>query len=329
MKLFILNAGDVQAALPMNAAIDAMKSAFAQLSAGRAQFPLRSRLEVPEYEGVTLIMPAFLSESEDMAVKIVSVFPHNLAISEPTIHAAVLALDPATGRPLALIEGASLTAIRTGAASGAATDLLARADAITVGLFGSGVQARTQLEAVCTVRGIEKVYIFSLDQKGAEQFVDELAGKGPIPEDLYIATSPQEAVEQADIVCTATTSSEPVFPGSALKPGTHINAVGSFTPGMQEIDSNTVEMARVYVDSREAALDEAGDLIIPIREGLIRVEHIIGELGELVLGKIQGRTSGDDITLFKSVGVAVQDTIAGARALEGAIARNLGTEIDF
>ncbi len=329
MKLLILNAEEVRSALRMSDAIEAMKAAFAQLSAGNAQFPLRSRLEIDAYEGVTLIMPAYLSETEDLAVKVVSVFPQNIAISEPTIYAAVLALDPVTGRPLALMEGGTLTAIRTGAASGAATDLLAREDAKVVGLFGSGVQARTQLEAVCTVRKIEQVLIFSLDQTGAEQFIDELAGVNPIPTDLRIVASPEEAVEEADIICTATTSSVPVFSGKALKAGTHINAVGAFTPEMQEISSEAIQASRVYVDSREAALDEAGDLIIPINEGIITEEHIFGELGEVVLGKIEGRTSVDDITLFKSVGVAVQDAIAAARALEGAVERSLGTEINF
>jgi alanine dehydrogenase len=329
MELFILNAREVEAALPMAVAVEAMKAAFAQLSAGSAQFPLRSRLEVDSHQGVTLIMPAYLSESEDLAIKVVSVFPGNIAISEPTIYAAVLALDPATGRPLALMEGGTLTAIRTGAASGAATDLLARQDAKIVGLFGSGVQARTQLKAVCTVRQIEQVFIYSLDQPGAKTFVDEMTGQDPIPDHLIIVDDPTAAVKHADIICTATTSQTPVFSSSDLQSGTHINAVGSFTPQMQEIDSDTIQRARVFVDAREAALDEAGDLIIPINEGIISEDHIIAELGELVLGKNIGRTSEQEITLFKSVGVAVQDAIAAASAFEGAIDQGLGTKVEF
>jgi ornithine cyclodeaminase len=329
MKLFILNAKEVGKALPMSAAVEAMKAAFAQLSAGSAQFPLRSRLEVDAHEGVTLIMPAYLSESEDLAVKVVSVFPQNAVISEPTIYAAVLALDPTTGRPTALMEGGALTAIRTGAASGAATDILARTDSKTVGLFGSGVQARTQLEAVCTVRQIQEVFIYSLDHTGALKFVDDMAGKGPIPDQLTIVEHSAAAVINADIICTATTSQTPVFSSTDLQPGTHINAVGAFTPQMQEIGSDTVQKARVFVDAYEAALDEAGDLIIPLDEGIISKDHIIGELGEVILGKKTGRTSDKDITLFKSVGVAVQDAIAAARALEGAVMQGLGTEVDF
>jgi ornithine cyclodeaminase len=227
------------------------------------------------------------------------------------------------------MEGATLTAIRTGAASGAATDLLARQDATIVGLFGSGVQARTQLEAVCSVRAIERVYIFSLDINGAQILIDELAGVGPIPEDLRIADSPGEAVEHADIICTATTSTDPVFSADTLKPGTHINAIGAFTPQMQEIGADVVKLARVFVDSRSAALDEAGDLIIPLNKGVISEEHIVGELGQIVLGQVQGRTNDTEVTLFKSVGVAVQDAIAAARALEGARQQDLGTQIDL
>ena len=329
MDLTILNSHEVRSALPMNVAIEAMKKAFAQLSAGTTQFPLRSKLEIEAYDGVTLIMPAFLSETQDLAVKVVSVFPKNVTISEPTIYAAVLALDAATGRPLALMEGSTLTAIRTGAASGAATDLLARVDAKSVGIFGSGVQARTQLEAVCTVRQIEKVYVCSLDRPGAEQFVAEMSGAGPIPLDIEIVEKSAEAVDNADIICTATTSTTPVFSAEALNPGTHINAVGAFTPQMQEIGADTIKRSRVFVDSREAALDEAGDLIIPINEGLISADHIVGELGEIVLEKIEARTQQDQITLFKSVGVAVQDAIAAARAMQGALKQGLGTTVEF
>lgn len=329
MQIIIMNAREVRAALPMPDAIEAMKAAFSQLSAGNAQFPLRSKLEIEEHHGVTLVMPAYLPETDALAVKVVSVFPQNITISEPTIYAAVLTLDAATGRPLALMEGGTLTAIRTGAASGAATDLLARTDASVVGLFGSGVQARTQLEAVCTVRPVNSVRIFSLDKAGAQLFVEELAGRGPIPDELVIVSSPEEALHDADIVCTATTATRPVFPADALEPGTHINAIGAFTPEMQEIGVDTILQARVFVDSREAGLDEAGDLIIPIEAGLIGVEHIVGELGQVLNGELPGRINDDEITLFKSVGVAVQDAIAAARAFEGAVERGLGTPIEF
>lgn len=327
MEIRVLSAEQVRRALPMSAAIEAMKQAFRQLSRGKANLPLRSRIEVES--NFSLFMPAYLKSSGDLVVKIVSVYPDNPEQGLPTIHAAVMVLDSGTGIPIALMEGASLTAIRTGAASGAATDLLARAEACTAAILGSGVQARTQLEAICTVREIERVWIYSLDEPGMQTFVDEMAGKDPIPADIRIASSPTQAIKEADIICTATTSSEPVFAGNQLRAGTHINAVGSFTPSMQEIDSETVQRSLVVVDSRKAALAEAGDLIIPLQSGVIEEGWIRAELGEIVDGAHPGRTDAEQITLFKSVGVAVQDAAAASLALQGAIAAKLGSVISL
>ena len=253
MDLRVLTADDVRRALPMATAVAAMKEAYRQFSAGQADVPLRSRLEVSAHDGVTLVMPAYLRRTGELAVKIVSVFSNNPARQLPTIHALVVAVDAETGAPAALLEGAALTAIRTGAASGAATDALARADSRTLAVFGSGAQARTQLEAVCTVRAIERVKIYSLDPPGAQRLVDACAGQSPIPADVRVAASAVAALEGADIVCTATTSSTPVFEDSALQAGTHINAIGSYTPSMQEIDPQTLRRALLVVDSRQAA----------------------------------------------------------------------------
>ncbi len=239
----------------------------------------------------------------------------------------MLAVDPATGAPLALIEGGSLTAIRTGAASGAATDVLARPDAAVVALFGSGVQARRQLEAVCTVRPIKRVIVYSL--AGAEAFAAEMAGVGPIPADIRLAATPREALAEADVVCAATTSRTPVFDGRDLRPGTHVNGIGAFTPEMQEIDAATVRRARVVVDSLEAALAEAGDLIIPLNAGEISRDHVSTELGEVIAGSKPGRTSTEQITFFKSVGVAAQDAMAAGIILRNGPALGLGTVIDL
>lgn len=329
MKLRCLGAEDLRRALPMREAVAAMKVAFGQLSAGRATIPLRSRIDSPEAEGVTLIMPALLPETGDFALKIVSVFGENRARGLPTIHALVLVLDPASGVPLGLLEGATLTALRTGAASGAATGLLARPEARTLAIFGSGVQARTQFEAVCSVRQIEAAWVFSRSRAHAEAFATELRREPWAPLSISVADTPAAAVREADIICTATTSSTPVFDGHDLRPGTHINAVGGYTPAMQEVDGTTVARARVVVDSREAALAEAGDLIIPIREGLISAAHIHAELGELVNGTQVGRTDPEQITLFKSVGVAVQDAIAAGRALARAEQLGLGQIIEL
>ncbi|MEZ4519184.1 MAG: ornithine cyclodeaminase family protein [Chloroflexota bacterium] len=313
----------MRAALPMAEAIEGMKQAFAQLSAGRADAPLRTHLAVSDVDS-TLIMPAHVPDNHALAIKIVSVFGSNIARDLPLINALVLALDDSTGQPLALMEGGAVTAIRTGAASGAATDILARPDARVAAIFGSGVQARTQLEAVCTVRPIEEVRVFSLGN--AEAFVQKMAGYGPIPTNMIIASSPAEAVRKADIICTATTARAPVFDGANLKPGVHINAIGAFTPEMQEIDPATVVRSRVVVDSRSAALEEAGDLIIPLNAGLIDLDHIATELGDVILGRAPGRTDSEQIT-FSTVGVAVQDAAAARIVLRNGPAMNLGQTV--
>ncbi len=327
MKLRLYSAADVNRALPMAEAIEGVKAGYVQLSAGRAQVPLRIPLDVSP-DNVTLIMPFYTPDGGGaLGLKLVSVFGDNVARGLPLIHSVVLAVDPATGAPQALIEGSTLTAIRTGAASGAATDVLARPDAAVAAIFGSGVQARRQLEAVCTVRSIERVYVYSL--VGAEAFAAEMAGHGPIPVDIRIAESPRQAVAEADVICTATTSRKPVFDGRDLKPGAHINGIGSFTPQMQEIDAYAVRSARVVVDSVEAALAEAGDLIIPLNAGEIDRDHIDTELGEVIAGIKPGRTSPEQITFFKSVGVSVQDAMAAQIILRNGSALGLGTAIDL
>ena len=324
MELRILNATDVHRALPMSIAIKVMKEAFAQLSTGRAIIPLRTRIDVKKQAGVVLFMPGFLEETKSLAMKVVSVFPNNITKALPTIHALVIIIDADTGQPVALLEGAKLTAIRTGAASGAATDLLARPESKTVAIFGSGTQARTQLEGVCAVRLIESVWVYDIDIGSVEAFAAEMAGQGNIPNDIHIAVNPDEAVVEADIICTATISPTPVFNGKVLKPGTHINAIGSFTPTMQEIDAVTISRSVVVVDSRQAVLEETGDLIIPIQIGVITPDWIHAELGEVITGDKPGRISSDQITLFKSVGVAAQDAIAAQQALFGAMEAGLG-----
>ena len=329
MQLTVLSSEDVRAALPMREAIDAMKAAFAQLSRRQASVPLRARIDVPSHEGTALFMPSHLQATGDLAIKLVCVYPRNPERGLPTIHAIVVALDESTGAPLALLEGASLTALRTGAVSGAATDLLARPDSQVAAIIGAGVQGRTQLEAVCTVRPVRSVWVYDQDAGRAQAFCREMSGKGPIPERVQVASDPRQAVSEAEIICTATTSSSPVFHDGDLRPGTHINAVGAFTPQMCEIAPSTVKRSLIVVDSREAALAEAGDLIQPIQEGLITSNDIYAELGEIVTGEKTGRTDNAQITLFKSVGIAIQDAAAAARALAGARAMGLGRTIDL
>ncbi len=330
MKLLMLSANEVRRAVPMASAIEVVKGAFAQLSTGKAVVPLRTQLPVERHEGVTLFMPAYLSETDDLGVKIVSVFPRNVDRGIPTIFAIVIAVDASTGRPVAIMDGTYLTALRTGAASGAATDLLARKDAKVAAIFGAGAQARTQLLAVCEVREIKRVWIYDVARERAEAFVEEMRGKGRIPADVRVASSPSEAVRDADVICTATTSSTPVFDGNDLKPGVHVNAIGSFTPQMQEVDETTIRRAsKIVVDSREACLAEAGDLIVPVRKGIITEDDIYAELGEIAAGLKPGRERDDEITYFKSVGNAVQDVSVARRVLEKARELGLGREVEI
>lgn len=327
--MLILTADDVRKALPMDEAIEAMKKAYASLSSGTAVVPLRTRLSIPNSQALSLFMPAFVNSPEGnaLAIKVVSLFPNNPARGLAYIQAAVLVFDPETGRAIALLEGSSLTAIRTGAASGAAIDLLARQDSKVVAVFGAGAQGRTQLEAACSARKIEKAYVYDANKEKAEAFAKEMQAK--LAKDIRAAATAQEAIEIADIICTATTSTRPVFDDRDVKTGTHISAVGSYTPEMQEVPAETLQHAKIFVDSRTASLEEAGDLIQPIRAGLFDQSYIHAELGELVLGKVSGRESQEEITYFKSVGIAVQDAMAAQVALNNAYKMNIGTEVDF
>ncbi len=320
MPIRILSASDVRAALPMPKAIDAMRHAYGQLSAGKATAPPRQHIATDK--GVTLFMPAYLHQSGELGIKVVSVYDDNPNHNLPRITATVLVLDPATGVPKAFMDGSSLTAIRTGAGGGLAADLLARQNAKTVGLFGAGVQARAQLQAVRVVRNITQVNLISRTAASAQQLAAEISGWQEAPQ-VNIVPTPREVVADADIVLCATTSATPLFNGNTLKAGTHITAVGTFVPEKREVDTTTIRRAnRIVVDSREACLEEAGDLIIPNA-------HIHAEIGEIVNGSKQGRQADDEITFFKSVGVSVQDAVAASAVLTEAEAKGLGTLIEI
>jgi ornithine cyclodeaminase/alanine dehydrogenase-like protein (mu-crystallin family) len=319
MPIRILNAKQIRQALPMSKAIQVMRRAFGQFSAGRATVPLRTRLQTDK--GVMLLMPAYMQTDNDLAVKLVSVYGENWQVGLPTVSAVVMVFDPQTGRPRALLEGDTLTALRTGAGGGLAADLLSRLDASKVAVFGAGVQGRAQLEAVMAVRKIRHVCLVAHTSDAALRLAAELKDEHPSL-DVEVVSDPQAAVKGADIVISATTSLTPVFKDEAVKPGTHITGVGSFTPEMQEIDAATVKRARVVVDSRQGCLAEAGDVI---KAG----GHIDAELGDIVNGKAVGRIHSHDITFFKSVGLAVQDAAAAAAVLQAAEKQNLGTLVEL
>lgn len=319
MKIRILSGREVRKALPMSEAIEVMATAFGELSNHSAEVPLRSRIATDA--GVTLLMSAYLKESRDFGIKVVSVYEKNPDLGLPVVSAVVFVLDPQTGIPKALMDGATLTAIRTGAGGGLAARFLSLEESRIVALFGAGVQARAQLEAVVAVRGIAEVRIISRTRKSAEKLAKEI-GSWPNPVKVVLAENPKKAVHEADIVITATTSSTPLFDGNDLKPGVHVTGVGSFTPNMREVDETTVRRAYVVADSREACLAEAGDIIIPNAS-------IHAEIGEIVNGNKPGRTSPDQITFFKSVGVAIQDAAAAAAVLAGAEKMSFGTIVEL
>lgn len=306
----------------MAGAIEAMREAFGQLSAGRARVPQRLSLRSPG--GDTLFMPGYLEGSRALGGKVVSVFPENPGRGLPTVTGLVLLLDEETGRPVLLLDGARLTVLRTGAATGLATDLLARPDASVLALFGAGAQARGQLAGVRAVRDLEEVRVVSRTGASARALAREISG---VP--TRVVDEPRRAVEGADLVVTATDSAAPVFPAEAIAPGTHVNAIGSYRPDTREIEAGLVARATVVVDTREAALEEAGDLLLAIEEDAFSPGSIHAELGEIVNGERPGRTSDREVTLFKSVGSAAQDLALAARVRQAAEARGLGTRLEL
>lgn len=328
--MLLLTRAELRRLVPMPDAIDAIQDAFIQLSSGQATVPLRPHVAIPPQNGLGLFMPAYLAGSGALGVKVLTLFPTNQARGLPTINALVLLLDSERGMPLALMDGGYLTGLRTGAASGAATRLMAREDSRVLAMFGAGAQAFHQVWAVCCVRPIERVVIVNRGAERAARLAEDLrAFGGPIPADIQIAAGAQAALADADVICCATASATPVFDDADVRPGTHINGVGSYLHTMQEIPAATVARARVAVDQRHAAWAEGGDLVMAREQGLIDEAHVAGELGEIAAGDVAGRTNREQITFFKSVGNAVQDVAAAQLAYTRAQQAGIGSEFMF
>jgi ornithine cyclodeaminase len=325
--MHLLTRGDIERAMPMADAIAFVREAFRALSAGQAAAPLRTALTLPEHDGVTLVMPGYVAPNDALAVKVVSVRNRNPARGLPRVHALVLLVDPATGAPAAVMNGRYLTALRTGAASGVATEALARRDAAVLAVIGAGAQAREQIMAVVAVRPIQRVLVYARRPDGVRALIDETRPRLPAGVELAAAAGADDAVRAADVVCTATTSLTPVFDGAALRPGTHVNGVGSYRPDMRELDAATLtRAARIVVDQRRAALAEAGELVAAVADGSIRPDAVRAELGEIVAGTAPGRERAEEITVFKSVGNAVQDAAVARAIWERATRLRLGSE---
>lgn len=327
MTLF-LSRKDVESVLRIEDAIEAVEIAFRAHGLGTVTLPLRTVIRVEKSQGSVNFMPAYIGAMNALGVKVVSVYPNNPSKHNlPTILGVVLLTDAETGDTLAIMDGAYLTALRTGAASGVATKYLARKDAKKLGIIGTGVQGRTQLLAITKVRKIEKVNAFDIDRDRCEQFCKQLSkelGIQVIPVD-----SAEKAVRGSDIVATASTSKTPVLLGDWLEEGIHVNAIGSHTPDARELDTTAMMRARIIVDSREAALKEAGDLIIPISQGLITADHICAELGEVITGKKSCRENDNTITIFKSQGLAIQDISTASKVYEVAVKKGIGTKLNL
>lgn len=325
----VIGASDLSTLVTMPDAIGLMKRAFGELSAGRAQAPLRTpiHLDGPPIDALT--MPAAVPAAGALGLKLVTVAHDNPGKGLPLIHATVLLVDTATGIPIGLLDGTSITALRTGAVSGAATDLLARPDSRTLVVFGAGVQAMTQLLAVCSVRDIRRIVVVGRNRASLDGFLTRLHDRAPELAGRTETSTDRAAVADADVVCAATTSREPVFDDADIRPGTHINGVGAYTPAMQEIPAGTVGRALIVVDQRAAALEEAGDLVIAIAAGTLDPASITVELGHLVNGDHPGRTSPEQVTFFKSVGNAVQDLVVARRALDLASVQGIGQVVSL
>jgi alanine dehydrogenase len=330
--MLILDRHDVERLLTMPVAIAAVEKAFRQLASGQVVMPQRVATAVAPHHGLHLSMPAFVGGDAGnpgaLSIKIVTVFGDNPDRYQlPTIQGLLLLHDARTGQLLAMMDAEYLTAMRTGAASGVATQALARPDARTVTLFGAGAQAAPQLAAVCAVRPIEQIFVITRTPATAAAFAARMSAKLGLP--VIAATDVQQAVTAADILCTATNSVTPLFPGAWLRPGVHINAVGAYTAQMRELDGTALARSRLFVDRRQAAATEAGDLLLAQAEGAVGQDHVAGELGELLLGRVAGRRTPAEITLFKSVGLAMQDTVTAAEVYRAALAQDLGRDIPW
>ena len=323
----LLSRDDVASVLTMPDCIAAVETAFAALARGQADMPQRAVIKVPDHHGLFLGMPAYLGgDQECLGLKLVTVYPDNPAKHDlPTTLGTLMLCDPATGAVSAIMDAGYLTAVRTGAASGVATKFLARRDASVCTVFGAGVQARKQLEAVHHVRPLRQAFVLDTVPEARNRFAVEMSQELEIP--VEAVDNAEAAVRSSDIIVTASSSPTPVLDGSWLKPGTHINNIGSHAPTTRELDTATVARSYFVADLREANLAEAGDILIPIEEGAVTADHIKANLGEIVIGEKPGRTDDQQITVFKSCGLAVQDVSTALAVVAAARARGVGTEV--
>ena len=330
--MIILNKEEIQKCLPMKEAIEVCKKSLKDYSENKTNIPLRINLPVEKYNGQALFMPGSISSNEEkVGIKIVSVYPNNAQYNLPSVPSTVLMIDSKTGIVNGLLDGTYLTALRTAALQGAATDLLARKDSKVATLIGTGGQAFEQARALLTVRDIEELRIVGRNSEKTKKFVEKLKNElSEFSTNILAYEHANEAIVDSDIITTVTTSTIPTFDAKYVKDGTHINGIGSFTPDMIELPTELINKNnKIYFDTNDGVLSEAGDILLPLGNGLISKSDFKGELGDLVLNPTIGRENNNEITIFKSVGTAVLDIACGYEIISKAQELNLGTKVDM
>jgi ornithine cyclodeaminase len=325
--LLVINQQEVEQLLPMEAAMDAVEKAFKALSTGEALNPLRRVMFLLDDLGVQVAMPAYLGSQGTTGLKAITVFPGNEGTAYESHQGAVLLFGTEHGELQAVVDASAITAIRTAAASGVATRLLAREDAENLAILGSGTQATAHLEAMLLVRAIRRVRVWSRTPAHARRFAKQATERHRVV--LQLAPTAREAVQGADIICTTTSAPTPILLGEWLKPGMHVNAVGSSVPFARELDTSAIVKSRLFVDRRESTLNEAGEFLMPLKEGAVDEAHIQAEIGEILLGQNPGRVSFVEVTLFKSLGLAVQDLASAHAVYRAALEQGLGTDVEL
>ena len=321
----LLSRENLKKIITVTDAIQAVEEGFKHYKGDHCDVPVRKEMRLEENQGIFLFMPAFMKPGNVFGTKIVSVFPNNLQHGLSTIQGIYILNDPSTGELLALMDGIFLTSLRTGAASAIATKYLARKDAATLGIIGSGGQAAYQAAAICEVRPIREIFIYDTNSQNARKFSETASHDLKLP--VTAVDSAHETVISSDILVTATTAKEPVFDGNDVKPGTHINAVGYQGPTSRELDTIIVKKARIIVDTYEGCMAEAGDLLVPIEQGEFSKEDIYADLGDIICGQRKGRIDDAEITLFESVGFALEDLVTASAAYRKA--RETGVGLEF
>jgi alanine dehydrogenase len=325
--MLVLSEKEVQGLVDIDEMIQALEQAHMQFSTGEAVMPVRQVVPLPKIKGRITSMPAYLSEANALGMKVVTFFPENAGKDLPAILAAVHLYSSETGKLSAVMDGTYITAIRTACASAAATKALANPETPVLGILGAGVQARTHIRALPQVRKIQNIKVYSPSGSSAYRLKEELESEVKIK--IEPVKTAEEAVCGADLLVTATTAKEPILNSGWLKPGMHINAVGSHRPEAREIDAATMSRVKLFVDSREAILTECGDVLLAIKEGAIAENHASVEIGEVLAARKAGRTKAEEITLYKSVGIAIQDVAAAHLVYQKARQRNIGLQVEI